>query len=114
MAREKASRLPPHWFSKKTFAVVVASFISIATTARAVEPTPTKLLLHDGWAIQSSCEVKAGGQEVSTGGFPTKGWHRAEVPTTVVGALVADKTYPDPFFGMNLKSLPTASGSWLP
>jgi len=28
------------------------------------------------------------------------------VPTTVVAALVADKTYPDPFFGMNLKSFP--------
>jgi len=50
--------------------------------------------------------VKAGGQEISAAGFSTKGWHRAEVPTTVVAALVADKTYPDPFFGMNLKLFP--------
>lgn len=28
------------------------------------------------------------------------------MPSTVVAALVADKTYPDPFFGMNLRSIP--------
>ncbi|MBV9574082.1 MAG: beta galactosidase jelly roll domain-containing protein [Acidobacteriales bacterium] len=38
--------------------------------------------------------------------FSTDGWHRTAVPTTVVAALVADGTYPDPYFGMNLKSLP--------
>lgn len=106
MAREQVVRLRLDWFSKKIFAVVVASFVSIATAASGLEPTSIKLLLRDGWTIQSSCEVKAGGQEISAAGFSTKGWHRAEVPTTVVAALVADKTYPDPFFGMNLKSFP--------
>jgi exo-1,4-beta-D-glucosaminidase len=38
--------------------------------------------------------------------FPTGGWHKTSVPTTVVAALVADGTYPDPYWGMNLKSLP--------
>jgi exo-1,4-beta-D-glucosaminidase len=65
-----------------------------------------KLLLHRDWKIQSSCEAKAEGKEISTTGFSTSGWHHAEVPTTVVGALVADKTYPDPYYGMNLKSFP--------
>ena len=65
-----------------------------------------KLLLHHGWKIQSSCEAKGDGKEISTNGFSTGGWHSAEVPTTVVGALVADKTYPDPYYGMNLKSFP--------
>jgi len=64
VARDQVARIRSDWFSKKTFAVVVASVIGIAanTTARAVEPPSAKLLLHDGWTIQSSCEVKAGGQ----------------------------------------------------
>jgi len=75
----------------------------IPNVARGESP---KLLLHRDWSIQSSCEAKGDGKEISTTGFSTRGWHSAEVPTTVVAALVADKTYPDPYYGMNLKSLP--------
>ena len=39
-------------------------------------------------------------------GFDAKGWHHSDIPSTVVGALVADKTYPDPDYGTNLKSFP--------
>jgi exo-1,4-beta-D-glucosaminidase len=66
----------------------------------------TKILLAENWQIQSSCEVKADGREISAVGFRPDGWHKARVPTTAVAALVADGTYPDPYFGMNLKSLP--------
>ena len=66
----------------------------------------TKIPLRQNWQIQSSCEVKADGHEISLPGFRANGWHNASVPTTVVAALVADGTYPDPYFGMNLKSLP--------
>jgi exo-1,4-beta-D-glucosaminidase len=66
----------------------------------------TKIALRENWRIQSSCEVKAGGAEISTPGFRADGWHKASVPATVVAALVADRTYPDPYFGMNLKSFP--------
>jgi exo-1,4-beta-D-glucosaminidase len=65
-----------------------------------------KLLLQHNWEIQSSCQVSASGTEISTAGFHTLGWHHAEVPTTVVAALVADKTYPDPYFGKSLQSFP--------
>jgi exo-1,4-beta-D-glucosaminidase len=66
----------------------------------------TKILLAENWRIQSSCDVKADGREISAAGFRADGWHKARVPTTVVAALVADSTYPDPYFGMNLKSFP--------
>jgi exo-1,4-beta-D-glucosaminidase len=66
----------------------------------------SKILLGQNWQIQSSCEVKAGGQEISTAAFHANDWHKGSAPTTVVAALVADGTYPDPYFGMNLKSLP--------
>ncbi len=68
----------------------------------------TRLDLADGWAIQSSANVEASGAELSQPGFSTAGWHPATVPSTVVAALVADGTYPDPYFGMNLRSLPGA------
>jgi exo-1,4-beta-D-glucosaminidase len=70
------------------------------------EPETMKIPLSQNWQIQSSCEVKAEGREISRAGFRTGGWHKASVPTTVVAALVADGTYPDPYFGMNLKSFP--------
>ena len=64
------------------------------------------LELVRGWQIQSSCEAKASGDLVSKAGFSTSGWHQTTVPNTVVGALVDDKTYPDPTYGTNLKNLP--------
>ena len=50
--------------------------------------------------------MKATGDKISVPGFQTTGWHNAVVPSTVVAALVADKTYPDPDFGMNLRKIP--------
>src|ERR1700680_3178608 len=65
-----------------------------------------RIPLHQNWQLQSSCDAKSTAEEISTSGFRTTDWHRAEVPTTVVAALVADKTYPDPNFGMTFKSFP--------
>ena len=62
--------------------------------------------LHKDWRVQSACEVKAKGEEVSRVGFDAGGWHKAEVPATVVGALIGDKTYPDPNYGTKLRDLP--------
>src|SRR6267378_757357 len=62
--------------------------------------------LNEGWEIQSSCEAKASGQQVSAPGFAATGWHKTTVPNTVVGTLVDDKTYPDPTYGTNFKKFP--------
>lgn len=70
------------------------------------EAAEVKLELREGWALQSSASVGVAGEVISTVGFPTAGWHRATVPTTVVSALVADGTFPDPDFGMNLRRIP--------
>ena len=63
----------------------------------------SKLALHDAWKLQTSAKVEAKGEVISTPQFSPQGWHEATVPTTVVAALVKDKTLPDPFFGMNLR-----------
>jgi exo-1,4-beta-D-glucosaminidase len=65
-----------------------------------------RLVLHDGWALQSSAKVVATGDVISTAQFAPEGWHQASVPTTVVAALVNDKTLPDPYFAMNLRQFP--------
>ena len=83
--------------------LVVLLLTSLAT-ARADEPSKT--YLHKNWQIQSSCEAKASGAEISAPGFDATGWHHSDIPSTVVGALVTDKTYPDPNYGTNLKSFP--------
>jgi exo-1,4-beta-D-glucosaminidase len=67
---------------------------------------PSRIYLHKDWQIQSSCTVKESGAQISKPGFDAKGWHHSDIPATVVGALVADKTYPDPNYGTNLKSFP--------
>jgi exo-1,4-beta-D-glucosaminidase len=66
----------------------------------------TKTLLRQGWALQSSAEVRETGPAISALGFRPSGWYTASAPTTVFSALVAAKKYPDPYFGMNLRDVP--------
>ena len=70
-------------------------------TAAATNTGKLALLYH--WSLQSSSKIDAKGETISTRAFTPKGWHDATVPTTVVAALVKDKTLPDPFFGTNLR-----------
>src|ERR1700736_5764707 len=84
--------------------VVVIMILFSSGSAFAAETD--KLFLHNDWQVQSSCEVKATEAEISVAGFHAGAWHKTEVPSTVVGALVTDKTYPDPSYGTNLRSLP--------
>ncbi|HZW79834.1 MAG TPA: beta galactosidase jelly roll domain-containing protein [Candidatus Deferrimicrobiaceae bacterium] len=62
-----------------------------------------KLILREHWALQSSAKIEAKGEVISSTGFVPEGWHNVSVPTTVVAALVKDKTLPDPFFATNLR-----------
>src|SRR5689334_22910077 len=88
--------------------ITAHTYLSTAPTeaAEAAAKAFTSLELLQGWEIQSSCDIKAGGEQVSRAGFTTAEWHRATVPNTVVGALVDDRTYPDPTYGANMKNLP--------
>jgi exo-1,4-beta-D-glucosaminidase len=72
----------------------------------AADPTADTLVLRDHWTLQSSAKVGANGNVISTAAFVPAGWHDATVPTTVVSALVADKTLLDPFFATNLREFP--------
>lgn len=76
------------------------------TTATATPAAEPKLILREGWELQTSAKVESKGEVISTAAFAPKGWHAATIPSTVVAALVKDKTLPDPFPGMNLRSFP--------
>lgn len=65
-----------------------------------------RVVLHDGWALQSACKVNAGGDAISSKSFKTQGWYRTSVPSTVLAAQVASGEYRDVFTGMNLRKLP--------
>src|SRR5260370_12989076 len=65
-----------------------------------------KLLLRDHWTLQSSSKVEAKGETISTAAFVPRGWHNATVPSTVVSAVVKDKTRADPFIATNLRQFP--------
>jgi exo-1,4-beta-D-glucosaminidase len=71
--------------------------------AQAKTASESRLALHDGWALQTSAKVEAKGEVISTAQFAPKGWHQVTVPTTVVAALIKDKTLAEPFNGMNLR-----------
>jgi exo-1,4-beta-D-glucosaminidase len=62
------------------------------------------LLLREHWAIQSSALVQDAGDVISKPGYKTPGWYPATMPSTVLAALVKDRVYPDPGFGMNLRA----------
>lgn len=86
------------------FCLVV--FSPSAHAKRSAETSVSRVYLHKGWMLQTSAKVDAGGEVLSKLGFQPRGWHSASVPSTVVGALVKDGTYPDPGFGMNMRQLP--------
>lgn len=66
----------------------------------------TTLPLHEGWKVQSGCKVQANGDVISTAAYLPAGWYSAVVPSTVLAVLVDNNVYPDPYYGMNLRSLP--------
>src|ERR1700676_3583534 len=82
---------------------------SALSFADSPERANSKLPLHSGWMLQSSCRMTATGGPISTRDFHPDGWHATSVPSTVVAALVADKTFRDPYFGENLRSIPGAT-----
>jgi exo-1,4-beta-D-glucosaminidase len=64
------------------------------------------IVLRDNWAIQSSANLNNGGKDISISGYDTKDWFPTKMPSTVLAALVANKVYPDPYYGNNYLELP--------
>jgi exo-1,4-beta-D-glucosaminidase len=82
-------------------------FAFAAAPAAALAGTTTRL--QADWRLQSACTVKADGAAISVAGFSPQDWLTTSVPSTVLAAQVADKVFPDPYFGMNLRNIPGTS-----
>lgn len=95
-----ASRLVRN--SGNAFAALVAVLLLLSPLASA----DRTITLHDGWALQSSAKLKAGGAQISQVGFDTAGWFKATAPRTVFAVLVDNGVFRDPYFGMNLRKVP--------
>lgn len=70
---------------------------------------PVRQTLDRGWQMQSAVKATQSGDQISTRRFRTTGWHKAQVPGTVLGSLVADGVYKDIFFGRNLQHISDSS-----
>lgn len=69
----------------------------------------TEVKLKEGWLLQSSTLVPEDGETVSRPGFQAAGWHKTEVPRTVLSALVKNGAYPDQRIGLNVYRIPDSS-----
>jgi len=88
---------------------LVARLLTAATIAAPVSRADGDITLREGWAVQSSAKVSAGGETVSTFGFDASSWYKTSVPNTVFAVLVENGIHKDPYFGMNLRSVPGVS-----
>jgi len=66
-----------------------------------------KINLSENWKIQSSKSILESGEIISKTFTNNDNWIPASVPSTVLGTLVENGHYKDPFFGENLKQIPT-------
>jgi exo-1,4-beta-D-glucosaminidase len=86
--------------------LIVAVSVGCGGTSSRSSPDGLRLALKKDWMLQSSAKAAAQGDAISRAGYDASAWHRITVPNTVVGALVANGTYTDPYTGMNLRKIP--------
>lgn len=90
-------------------ATLLLGLWSMPQSSRANAPTEAPLLLRStqnsgGEYSWNMCSIKiagTNGAEISAVGFTNSGWTPAIVPGTVLNSLVANGTYPEPYFGLN-------------
>ena len=86
--------------------LLIVSLVGTTRAASKAVSDPAAMMLRDNWFIQPSADVHASGEAISSVGFSTRDWYPATLPSTVMSALVEDKVYPDPYTGVNLRSIP--------
>jgi exo-1,4-beta-D-glucosaminidase len=87
------------------FCLVFAAGI-ISTSVSGQSKLPDKIIMRDNWALQSSDSIRGNGEVISSPEWKAEKWYSATMPSTVLAALVQNKVYPDPYYGINIQSLP--------
>ncbi len=60
----------------------------------------------ENWSMRPTAQVPEPGEIVSTTTYAPEGWTTAVVPGSVVAGLVHGGLHPDPYIGLNMRSLP--------
>ncbi|NQU86177.1 MAG: beta galactosidase jelly roll domain-containing protein, partial [Mariniphaga sp.] len=71
-----------------------------------IDDSSPQLFLKKGWEIQSSVKVNYQGDVISTNNFSPENWYKTSIPATVLAVLADNDVYPNPYEGMNLRSIP--------
>jgi len=67
------------------------------------------IVLYEDWRMKESAIVSDAGAEISLPGYEAENWYLTTVPTTVLGTLVRNGVYPDPYIALNNMKIPDAS-----
>ncbi|MGB7284828.1 MAG: sugar-binding domain-containing protein [Candidatus Acidiferrum sp.] len=86
-----------------------AGLLATATITAPLLRADDDITLREGWSVQSSAKVSAGPEAVSSLGFDASSWYKTSAPNTVFAVLVENGVYKNPYFGMNLRSIPGVS-----
>src|SRR5277367_6420681 len=89
--------------------VAATAFLAAGMLMAPLSRADGGITLREGWTVESSAKVNAGGESVSTPGFDASAWYKTSAPSTVFAVLVENGVYKDPYFGMNLRSVPGVS-----
>jgi exo-1,4-beta-D-glucosaminidase len=92
-----------------TTLILAAALLATAAMAAPLSRADGDITLREGWAVQSSAKVNGGGDAVSTAAFDASSWYKTSSPNTVFAVLVENGLYKDPYFGVNLRSVPGVS-----
>ncbi len=100
---------------KNHFVLSVLILIVFITFCTSNQPqTNNKIILKNNWLLQSSAKLLQDGKTISSDDLNPDEWIPIQVPTTVLAALVNAGVYPNPYYGLNLKSIPGyKEGRWL-
>jgi len=94
--------------------LAMAIAVTLFSCAKNAASDSTTLKLSTNWHIKSSVEIDVSGEKVSSLDFNQENWYRVVMPTTVLAALVNNGVYDNPYYGLNLKSIPGyREGRWL-
>jgi len=88
---------------------LAAAVLAAATVAAPASRADGDITLREGWRVQSSAKVTSGAEAISMSGFDASSWYKTSAPNTVFAVLVENGVYKNPYFGMNLRSVPGVS-----
>jgi exo-1,4-beta-D-glucosaminidase len=87
---------------KRRFASLFLVMAGLPAVLQAATVTP----LHEGWRVQSACQLQATGGAIAAEGYAAEDWLKTAVPSTVLAAQAAAGVIPDPYYGLNLRQIP--------